>query len=233
MLCTSLGRKMKNILSFLKIFPTGVSWFVPVENVKSCPKKENLPKLRGPGISWFAPITSTKPWREPLREQNWQGQHMDNHGSLAGSGRDPLRPFVRATLQVQWHWVNFSHIFKREERARYKEVRSMTWPPKDNHTTRLSSISAVHLFSLSSLLKGCLTVNHSKSRITLSVWAQGRRREDAVTLLIGFVDMHMWSAPEAWCVSASYFFLCLHDSYSCLTQSLKDTKSLLYMYLGS
>ncbi|XP_070091427.1 centrosome-associated protein ALMS1 isoform X2 [Equus caballus] len=87
----------------------GVSWFVPVENVKSCPKKENLPKLRGPGISWFAPITSTKPWREPLREQNWQGQHMDNHGSLAGSGRDPLRPFVRATLQesLQLHRPDF------------------------------------------------------------------------------------------------------------------------------
>lgn len=97
----SLMRKMKNPFSFLKIFPIGVSWFVPVENVKSGPKKENLPKFHGPGISWFAPITNTKPWREPLREQNWQEQHIFSHGSLAGPGRHPLKPFVRATLQVQ------------------------------------------------------------------------------------------------------------------------------------
>lgn len=75
-----------------------VSWFVPVENVKSGPKKENF-NHRGPGIAWFAPITNTKPWREPLREQNWQGQHMASHTSLAGPGRSPLKPLVKATLQ--------------------------------------------------------------------------------------------------------------------------------------
>ncbi|XP_061024562.1 centrosome-associated protein ALMS1 isoform X1 [Eubalaena glacialis] len=87
----------------------GVSWFVPVENVKSGPKKENLPKFHGPGVSWFAPITNTTPWREPLQEQNWQGQHMDSHSSLAGPGRDPLKPFVRATLQesLQLHRPDF------------------------------------------------------------------------------------------------------------------------------
>lgn len=94
-------KKVKNLLFFLKIIPIGVSWFVPVENVKSGPKKENLPKFHGPGVSWFAPVTNTTPWREPLQEQNWQGQHMDSHSSLAGPGRDPLKPFVRATLQVQ------------------------------------------------------------------------------------------------------------------------------------
>nr|XP_019568426.1 PREDICTED: Alstrom syndrome protein 1 isoform X3 [Rhinolophus sinicus] len=87
----------------------GVSWFVPVENVKFGPKKENLPKLYGPGISWFAPVTNTKPWREPLREQNWQGQHVDSHGSPAGPGRGPLKPFVRVTLQesLQLHRPDF------------------------------------------------------------------------------------------------------------------------------
>nr|XP_045740724.1 centrosome-associated protein ALMS1 [Mirounga angustirostris] len=86
----------------------GVSWFVPVENVKSGPK-ENLPKHPGPGICWFAPITNTKPWREPLREQNRQGQHEDNRGSLASPGRGPLKPFVRATLQesLQFHRPDF------------------------------------------------------------------------------------------------------------------------------
>ncbi|XP_040079778.1 Alstrom syndrome protein 1 isoform X4 [Oryx dammah] len=87
----------------------GVSWFVPVENMKSGPKKENMPKHHGPGVSWFAPVTNTKPWREPLREQNWQGQHMDNHSSLAGPGKEPLKPFVRATLQesLQLHRPDF------------------------------------------------------------------------------------------------------------------------------
>ncbi|XP_070933017.1 centrosome-associated protein ALMS1 isoform X4 [Macaca nemestrina] len=91
----------------------GVSWFVPVENVESGSKKENVPKIWGPGVSWFEPITKTKPWREPLREQNWQGQHLDGRGSLAGpgreDGRDPLKPFVRATLQesLQFHRPDF------------------------------------------------------------------------------------------------------------------------------
>ncbi|XP_053781831.1 centrosome-associated protein ALMS1 isoform X3 [Desmodus rotundus] len=87
----------------------GVSWFVPVENMKSGPKKENLLKHHGPGISWFAPMTNVKPWREPLREQNWQGQHTDSHGSPAGPGRGPLKPFVRATLQesLQLHRPDF------------------------------------------------------------------------------------------------------------------------------
>ncbi|XP_028352589.1 centrosome-associated protein ALMS1 isoform X2 [Physeter macrocephalus] len=87
----------------------GVSWFVPVENVKSGLKKENLPKFHGPGGSWFAPVTNTTPWREPLQEQNWQGQHMDSHSSVAGPGRDPLKPFVRATLQesLQLHRPDF------------------------------------------------------------------------------------------------------------------------------
>lgn len=85
-----------------------------MEDLKFESKKENLPKIYGPGISWFEPITKTKPWREPLREQNWQGQHASDGRSLGGprgdDGRDAPKPFVRATLQVQWHQVNFVRI---------------------------------------------------------------------------------------------------------------------------
>ncbi|KAM9584903.1 centrosome-associated protein ALMS1 isoform 3-T3 [Trichechus inunguis] len=94
-------------------FCEGISWFVPVENLKSGPKKENLLKSYGPGISWFEPITNAKPWREPLREKNWQAQRMDCRGCLADPCRGecvhPLKPFVRASLQesLQFHRPDF------------------------------------------------------------------------------------------------------------------------------
>uniref|UniRef100_A0A8C9Q3N2 ALMS1 centrosome and basal body associated protein n=1 Tax=Spermophilus dauricus TaxID=99837 RepID=A0A8C9Q3N2_SPEDA len=100
----------------------GVSWFVPVENVKSGSKKENLLKSCGPGISWFEPITKTKPWREPLREQNWQGQRMEGWGSLADPGKDYgrglLKPFVRATLQEALHFHRPDFISRSGERIK-------------------------------------------------------------------------------------------------------------------
>ncbi|XP_051059208.1 centrosome-associated protein ALMS1 [Phodopus roborovskii] len=90
----------------------GVSWFVPVENKKSGSKKENLPKTYSPGISWFEPVTKTKPWREPLREQNWQERCLSSRGGPGpggDGGRVPPRPFVRATLQeaLQLHRPDF------------------------------------------------------------------------------------------------------------------------------
>ncbi|XP_012891246.1 PREDICTED: Alstrom syndrome protein 1 [Dipodomys ordii] len=91
----------------------GVSWFVPVENVKPATKKENCPKSYGPGISWFEPMSRTKPWREPLREQNWQKQCMVGWGLQPGPGGDvgqeQLTPFVRTTLQesLQLHRPDF------------------------------------------------------------------------------------------------------------------------------
>nr|XP_048272637.1 Alstrom syndrome protein 1 isoform X5 [Myodes glareolus] len=103
----------KNLRKNKPNFCEGVSWFVPVENRKSGSKKENLPKIYGPGISWFEPVTKTKPWREPLREQNRQEQCVNSRGSLGGPGGDggraAFRPFVRATLQesLQLHRPDF------------------------------------------------------------------------------------------------------------------------------
>ncbi|XP_042324977.1 Alstrom syndrome protein 1 isoform X2 [Sceloporus undulatus] len=82
----------------------GVSWFVPTEDLKSDPKRGNgSSNVPEPGPSWFEPLPSGKPWREPLREKNWQEDHSGLQVRLAAPARDiennPPSPFGKITLQ--------------------------------------------------------------------------------------------------------------------------------------
>ncbi|XP_071413187.1 centrosome-associated protein ALMS1 isoform X2 [Pithys albifrons albifrons] len=82
----------------------GTSWFVQGEDLQSESRKENHSNVSaGPGPSWFEPWTSTKPWREPLREKNWEEQQHNVAPPAAapqrGAGKGPVQPFVKLTLQ--------------------------------------------------------------------------------------------------------------------------------------
>ncbi|XP_061296940.1 centrosome-associated protein ALMS1 [Pezoporus flaviventris] len=84
--------------------PQGISWFVQAGDLKSESRKENHSNcFAGPGPSWFEPFTSIKPWREPLREKNWQEQQHSDMVQAGVPGGEPENrstwPYVKLTLQ--------------------------------------------------------------------------------------------------------------------------------------
>ncbi|XP_039217691.1 Alstrom syndrome protein 1 [Crotalus tigris] len=83
----------------------GVSWFVPAADFKPDPLERagtGFPPP-GPTPAWFEPLPRGKPWREPLREQNWPERLGVLQVRLAAPARDaenePPSPLGQMTLQ--------------------------------------------------------------------------------------------------------------------------------------
>ncbi|NXJ06800.1 ALMS1 protein, partial [Odontophorus gujanensis] len=105
----------------------GISWFVQAEDSKFESRKENCAGcIPGPGLSWFEPFTNTKPWREPLREKNFQEQQYSKVTQPAvpeGEAETrPTRPFVKLTLQEALAMRRPDFISRSGERVKHLKL---------------------------------------------------------------------------------------------------------------
>lgn len=109
--------------------PSGLSWFVPAEDLKSESRKENEPRVRrGPGPAWYEPVTDPKPWREPLREQNEQDRVTGRPDGptyrtrVLPGAQD--KAFIKVTLQESLRSQRPDFIFRSGERVKRLQLLS-------------------------------------------------------------------------------------------------------------
>ncbi|XP_065592075.1 centrosome-associated protein ALMS1 [Cyrtonyx montezumae] len=105
----------------------GILWSVQAEDSKFESRKENCSScIPGPGLSWFEPFTNTKPWREPLREKNFQEQQYSKVTQPAAPEREaetrPTQPFVKLTLQEALAMRRPDFISRSGERVKHLKL---------------------------------------------------------------------------------------------------------------
>ncbi|XP_078530606.1 centrosome-associated protein ALMS1 isoform X2 [Lissotriton helveticus] len=107
--------------------PTGVTWVVPADDLKSGSRKENQPSLQaGHSPVWYEPLTQTRLWREPLREKSLQDQQIISRTSTgvrtAVTENKSHTTFLDITLQeaLQMHRPGF--ISSSRERIKRLEL---------------------------------------------------------------------------------------------------------------
>ncbi|XP_066575772.1 ALMS1 centrosome and basal body associated protein isoform X2 [Amia ocellicauda] len=126
----SFFNENKTRKSNLQQHPRGLSWFVPVDDLKSNAKKENQPGSRsGPGPVWFEPYTKNKPWREPLREKHVQEQPVSIRGrsmvqpiTAPETNGKPPTSLIHRTLQEALQMRHPEFVSRSRERLKRLEL---------------------------------------------------------------------------------------------------------------
>ncbi|XP_064567998.1 centrosome-associated protein ALMS1 isoform X2 [Zonotrichia leucophrys gambelii] len=158
-------------------FQQGAPWLVPAEDLECESRKENQCSApSGPGPAWFEPWSSTKPWREPLRERNWEEQPRLGQGAVTapGAGRGLGQPLGKLTLQeaLALHRPDFisrsgqrlRHLrLLREERRLHKAQRETLLPAQGETllpAQRDQLLPPQQLLQPARRRKDCRTANH-------------------------------------------------------------------------
>ncbi|XP_030920060.1 Alstrom syndrome protein 1 [Geospiza fortis] len=150
-------------------FQQGTPWLIPAEDLECESRKENQRSAcPGPGPAWFEPWSSTKPWREPLREKNWEEQPRRGQGAVTapGAGRALGQPLGKLTLQeaLALHRPDFisrsgqrlRHLrLLREERRLHRCLREQLLTAQGE-----TLLPAQQLLQPARRRKDCRTANH-------------------------------------------------------------------------